>query len=140
MCIRDRLAALHRADADWSLNPCQLLIVDEASLAGTLALDTLIAQARAADAKVLLVGDHAQLSAVDAGGAFHLLTERGRPVVLSSLWRFSHRWEAEATRHLRTGRPAALDAYFDTTASPPGRRRPCSRTATPAGRTPKPTA
>jgi len=111
--IDTQLAALHRADADWSLNPCQLLIVDEASLAGTLALDTLIAQARAADAKVLLVGDHAQLSAVDAGGAFHLLTERGRPVVLSSLWRFSHRWEAEATRHLRTGRPAALDAYFE---------------------------
>jgi hypothetical protein len=111
--IDTQLTALHRADADWSLHPCQLLIVDEASLAGTLTLDTLVAQARAADAKVLLVGDHAQLSAVDAGGAFHLLTERGRPVVLSSLWRFSHKWEADATRLLRTGRPAALDAYFE---------------------------
>lgn len=111
--IGTQLAALRRADKDWSLHPCQLLIVDEASLAGTLPLDTLIAQARAAEAKVLLVGDHAQLSAVDAGGAFHLLSERGRPVVLSSLWRFSHAWEADATRHLRTGRPAALDAYFE---------------------------
>jgi conjugative relaxase-like TrwC/TraI family protein len=111
--IDAQLAALRRADADWSLHPCQLLIVDEASLAGTLGLDMLIAQARATDAKVLLVGDHAQLSAVDAGGAFHLLTERGRPVVLSSLWRFSHKWEADATRQLRTGRPAALDAYFE---------------------------
>ena len=111
--IDAQLAALRRVDDDWSLHPCQLVIVDEASLAGTLALDNLIAQANAAEAKVLLVGDHAQLSAVDAGGAFHLLTERGRPVVLSSLWRFSHAWEADATRYLRTGRPAGLDAYFD---------------------------
>ena len=111
--IDTKLADLRRADDDWTLHPCQLLIVDEASLAGTLALDTLIAQARTADAKVLLVGDHAQLSAVDAGGAFHLLTERGRPVVLSSLWRFSQAWEADATRQLRTGRSAALDAYLE---------------------------
>ena len=111
--IDAQLAALHHAEADWSLHPCQLLIVDEASLAGTLALETLIAQASAADAKVLLVGDHAQLSAVDAGGAFHLLAERGRPVVLSSLWRFSHAWEADATRQLRAGRSVALDSYFE---------------------------
>ncbi|MCB2177844.1 MAG: relaxase domain-containing protein [Actinomycetales bacterium] len=111
--LDNQLAALHRADADWSLHPGQLLIVDEASLAGTLPLDVLVAQASGAGSKVLLVGDHAQLSAVDAGGAFHLLAERGRPVVLSSLWRFSQSWEADATRQLRTGRPASIDAYAE---------------------------
>ena len=45
------------------------MIVDEASLAGTFALDELVSAARDAGAKVLLVGDRAQLSAVDAGGA-----------------------------------------------------------------------
>jgi conjugative relaxase-like TrwC/TraI family protein len=103
--------ALQGEDARWALRPGQLLIVDEASLAGTFALDSLAAQATASGAKVLVVGDHAQLSAVDAGGAFHLLAERGRPAELTSLWRFTHRWEAAATRQLRAGNPRVLDTY-----------------------------
>ncbi|MGV8966664.1 MAG: MobF family relaxase [Cellulomonas sp.] len=105
--------ALRAESRAWALQPGQLLIVDEASLAGTFTLDTLLHQATRADAKVLLVGDHAQLSAVDAGGAFGLLAERGRPATLTSLWRFTHRWEAHATRQLRIGNPAALDAYAE---------------------------
>ena len=105
------LRHLQSEDRRWGLRPGQLLIVDEASLAGTFALDNLTAQATAANAKVLVVGDHAQLSAVDAGRAFHLLAERGRPATLTSLWRFTERWEAAATRQLRTGNARVLDAY-----------------------------
>ena len=97
----------------YRLRRDQLLIVDEASLAGTLTLDALTAQAAAAGAKVLLVGDHKQLSAVDAGGAFHLLAERGRPAILTSLWRFSQPWEAAATRRLREGDTGVIDAYAE---------------------------
>ena len=50
----------------WSLQPGQLVIVDEASMAGTFELDALTEQARSAGAKVLLVGDWAQLSPVSA--------------------------------------------------------------------------
>ena len=105
------LARLDNEARAWQIKPGQLLVVDEASLAGTFTLDTLTGQAASAGAKMLLVGDHAQLSAVDAGGAFHLLAERGRPTHLTSLWRFTHRWEARTTRLLRTGNPRALDAY-----------------------------
>lgn len=65
---------LHRARSvtaevqRWSLRPGQLVIVDEASMAGTFELDALTEQARTAGAKVLLVGDWAQLSPVSAGG------------------------------------------------------------------------
>ena len=97
----------------WTMRPGQLVVVDEASLAGTRTLDALTAQATAAGSKVLLVGDHAQLSAVDAGGAFNLLAERGRPVVLTSLWRFAHRWEAHATRALRSGNAGVLSTYAE---------------------------
>ncbi len=97
----------------YRLSRDQLLIIDEASLAGTFTLDALTAQAAAAGAKVLLVGDHKQLSAVDAGGAFHLLAERGRPATLTSLWRFSQPWEAAATRRLRRGDPGVIDAYAE---------------------------
>lgn len=99
------------ANLRWSLRASQLVIVDEASLAGTLCLDALLSQARAAGAKLLLVGDHRQLSAIDAGGAFGLLAERGNSQELRSLWRFRHRWEAVASRRLRRGDPEVLEEY-----------------------------
>jgi len=104
-------AQLLRQRQRWRLHPGQLVIVDEASLAGTLTLDVLRAQTTSAGAKLLLVGDHAQLSAVDAGGAFGLLARRGTPSRLASLWRFRHRWEAHATRRLRRGDRSVLDDY-----------------------------
>jgi len=103
--------ALRREQDKWSLRPGHLLVADEASLAGTLALDTLATQATAAGAKLLLVGDHRQLSSVEAGGALELLADRGHSHELRALWRFRHRWEAGATRLLRHGDPVALDAY-----------------------------
>ena len=100
-----------RQDRSWSFHPGQLVIVDEASLAGTRTLDALLTQAQDAGAKLLLVGDHHQLTSVDAGGAFTLLTTRGTASELTSLWRFTNRWEAHATRALRHGDPTALDTY-----------------------------
>jgi conjugative relaxase-like TrwC/TraI family protein len=103
--------ALRREQAAWTLRSGHLVIVDEASLAGTFALDALAAQASSAGAKLLLVGDHQQLSAVDAGGAFGLLAESGAASELRSLWRFRNRWEANATRLLRAADPSVIDDY-----------------------------
>ncbi|WP_306766464.1 MobF family relaxase [Planctomonas deserti] len=90
----------------------QLVIIDEASLAGTLPLDRITAIAADAGAKVLLVGDHAQLQSVDAGGAFSLLVHhRSDPPELSSVHRFQHAWEKEATLGLRDGDPEIIDVY-----------------------------
>jgi ATP-dependent exoDNAse (exonuclease V) alpha subunit len=58
-------AALIEAQAEvatWQLRADQLVIVDEASLLGTFALDELIHAAQDTRAKVVLVGDPAQLS------------------------------------------------------------------------------
>ncbi|WP_225755201.1 MobF family relaxase [Actinotalea sp. Marseille-Q4924] len=95
----------------WRFAPGQLVIVDEASLADTRTLAALVEQARAATAKVLLVGDHLQRGSVDAGGAFGMLARRGPTAELTSLWRFAHPWEARASLELRRALPAALDAY-----------------------------
>ena len=97
----------------WAMRAGQLVIVDEASMVSTTDLDRLLAQARGAGAKLLLVGDHHQLDAVGAGGAFGLLAENPDAQILTSLWRFKNRWEANATRALRLGKPAALDAYIE---------------------------
>jgi conjugative relaxase-like TrwC/TraI family protein len=95
----------------WTLKHGQLLIVDEATLAGTLELDHLVTQAQQARAGVVLVGDHHQLSAVQAGGAFGLLARRTSTVELTGLWRFTYRWEAQSTRLLRHGDSTAIDRY-----------------------------
>jgi len=98
----------------WRFHPSQLVIIDEASLAGTADLDRITATAAEAGAKILLVGDWAQLSAIDAGGAFGLLVrDRGTTVPeLGAARRFQHAWERQAAGLLRVGDPAAL-RYYD---------------------------
>jgi conjugative relaxase-like TrwC/TraI family protein len=97
--------------ATCGLQAGQVLIVDEASMVATADLDRILAHAVQAGGKVVLVGDHHQLGAVGAGGAFALLAETPGARSLTGLWRFRHRWEAEATRALRDGKPAAIDTY-----------------------------
>ena len=111
MTMKDTRHRLQREQKQWQLQSGQLLIVDEATLAGTLELDHLVHQAQLAGAGVLLVGDHHQLTAVQAGGAFGLLARRTSTAELTGLWRFTKRSEANTTRLLRHGDPAALDAY-----------------------------
>jgi hypothetical protein len=63
---------------------------------------------------VLLVGDWAQLSSLEAGGAFAMLVnDRSDPPELSEVRRFQHDWERTASVQLRAGDPAAIDAYAE---------------------------
>ena len=95
-----------------SLSAGQLVIVDEASMAGTLTLDRIVGQAAKAGAKVLLVGDPAQLAAVDAGGAFGMLARaRDDAPTLAEVRRFHHDWEAAASLRLRAGDVSVIDTY-----------------------------
>jgi len=91
----------------------QLVIIDEASLAGTLSLDRITHLAQDAGAKVLLVGDHAQLQSVDAGGAFAMIANnRDDTPELVDVHRFTHAWEKTASLELRHGRTQAIDTYL----------------------------
>ncbi|PKH41998.1 conjugal transfer protein [Nocardioides alpinus] len=90
----------------------QLVIIDEATLAGTLALDRLATLAAEAGAKVLLVGDWAQLQSVEAGGAFTILAA-ARPDTpeLTEVHRFTNEWEKTASLDLRFGRTEVIGTY-----------------------------
>ena len=91
----------------------QLVIIDEASLAGALSLDRITHLAHEAGAKVLLVGDYAQLQSVDAGGAFAMIArDRADTPELVDVHRFTHVWEKTASLELRHGRTAAIDTYL----------------------------
>ena len=105
----------------WNLTAGQLVIIDEASLAGTLALDTITAHAADAGAKVLLVGDWAQLAAVDAGGAFGMLVrDRGDAPELLDVRRFRNDWEKHASLQLRLGDTDVIDTYLKHDRVTPG--------------------
>jgi hypothetical protein len=111
--LRARLKTVEHDIAQRRLKGGQLVILDEASLAGTFSLDELVGAASTAGAKVLLVGDVAQLSSVEAGGAFSLLVNdrAGLVAELTEVRRFVSPWEKEASVGLRLGRKTAVDDY-----------------------------
>lgn len=93
--------------------PGQLVIVDEASPAGTLSLYRITGPAQHAGAKVLLVGVYAQLQSVDAGGAFSgLAQDRTDAVELIDVHRFQLPWEKLASLDLRHGHTSVIDTYL----------------------------
>lgn len=97
---------------DWfTLRAGDVVLVDEAGMAGTLQLTRLLEHAERAGAAVRLLGDPAQLASVDAGGALRLLEREAGATYLSDLHRFSDRDEAAATLGLRQGDVRALDFY-----------------------------
>lgn len=112
--LQKQAAASRAAYERWTLRPGQLVIVDEASMAATKDLDYITTAAVEAGAKVLLVGDWAQLSPVQAGGAFKLLADTRRDApALHDVRRFRNEWERAASVKLRAGRPSVAATYVE---------------------------
>ena len=91
----------------------EVVICDEASMVGTRDLSALVGLVGRAGAKLVLVGDHLQLGAVEAGGLFRLLVADAKTAELSGVHRFSDPWEAVASRRLRQGDASVLAEYED---------------------------
>ena len=89
-----------------------MLLVDEAGMVGSAELAALIEAADAAQAKLVLVGDHQQLGEIEAGGLYRALAERGDPILLDEVIRHNHEVDREAARMIREGEGrAALELY-----------------------------
>jgi ATP-dependent exoDNAse (exonuclease V) alpha subunit len=78
-----------------------VVVCDEASMLGTPDLARLVVLVERADPKLVLVGDHHQLGAVEAGGLFRLLTADAKTAELTTIRRFTEPWESDASRRLR---------------------------------------
>ena len=117
-----RLDQLPPAERAWSrLDDQTVLILDEASMASTLDLDTLTRLAAQAASKVVLVGDPGQIGVINGpGGMLAALAHAGHGIELGQIHRFTADWERQATLQLRDGDPAILVAYQAT-----GRLHPC---------------
>jgi hypothetical protein len=91
----------------------EVVVCDEASMVSTRDLARLVAHADAAEAKVVLVGDHYQLGSVEAGGLFRLLAADAKTAELTAVRRFSDSWEAQASRRLRNGDNTIVGEYLE---------------------------
>jgi conjugative relaxase-like TrwC/TraI family protein len=89
------------------------VVLDEAGMTGTGALDRLVGLAVSQGWRLVLVGDPRQLQAVGRGGMFDELCRSFRTHELAMIHRFRCEWERAASLQLRSGSPKALDAYFD---------------------------
>jgi conjugative relaxase-like TrwC/TraI family protein len=109
----DRLLAdLDRPGPLAGLAPRTVVIVDEAGMVETRKLDRLLTHAGQAQAKVVLVGDPAQLPEIDAGGTLAHLAHQLPTVELVDNRRQTDPWERAALDQLRSGSvPAAVAAY-----------------------------
>ncbi|MEJ1834096.1 MobF family relaxase [Clavibacter michiganensis] len=87
--------------AKYEIRAGDVLVVDEAGMAGTQRLAALHTIAREYGAHVRLIGDDRQLSAVEAGGALRLIDREVGSVRLEHVHRFQDADEAEASLHLR---------------------------------------
>jgi conjugative relaxase-like TrwC/TraI family protein len=100
---------------DWAteVGPATLIIIDEAGMAGTLSLDTVVRFAIDRGASVRLVGDDQQLAAIGAGGVLRDIKNIHGALQLTELHRFTDPAEAQASLALREGDPSALGFYLD---------------------------
>jgi len=90
-----------------------ILVIDEAGMIGTRQMERVIAEAEKRGAKVVLVGDHEQLQAIEAGAAFRSVAERHGSVEITAIRRQNEEWQREATRALATGRAGKAIAVYE---------------------------
>jgi conjugative relaxase-like TrwC/TraI family protein len=99
-------------DGRLVLDDRSVVVVDESGMVGTRTLDALSRHTAAAGAKLVLVGDTAQLPEIDAGGSFRALTEALPTAQLVENRRQVHHWERQALDYLRGGNVReAVTAY-----------------------------
>lgn len=95
-----------------TLTAKDVIVIDEAGMVGSRQMHAVLTQARAAGAKVVLVGDPEQLQSIEAGAAFRSLIDRTGAARITTVRRQREAWQQQATTDLADGKIAdALSAY-----------------------------
>ena len=99
------LRRIERGEDD-AIPAYSVVVVDEASVMPTRALERLAHAAAWRSARLVLVGDRAQLPSIDAGGGFAALADRLGAVELVENRRQQTELQRDVARHLAEGRAA----------------------------------
>ena len=81
-----------------------VLIVDEAAMLDSRVMGELFAEAKRAEAKLILAGDDRQLASIERGGLFAELRQRHGSVAITEVTRQKVDWQRQAARDLAEGR------------------------------------
>ncbi|MCW4353428.1 AAA family ATPase [Hoyosella sp. YIM 151337] len=109
---RGRLDGIPAGTIPRQIQPGTMLLVDEAAMASLPDLTALQEIAQRTGAVIRLLGDPAQLDAVETGGTLRLLADHTRAPELDTVVRFGDdHAQAAASLQLRTGNPQGLALY-----------------------------
>jgi conjugative relaxase-like TrwC/TraI family protein len=112
-----QMARAARGRKTWKLEREKIgrktvLVLDKASAISTVQIEPLIQRVRQAGGKVVLLGGHRELPAIQAGGAFAALCRTLGAAELTSVHRQQRLWMRKATKELADGDVrAALSLY-----------------------------
>ena len=96
------------------LNAKTVLVLDEAGMVDIRRMEQFIQAVETLGVKAVVVGDGAQLQAVEAGDAFRLITSRMDVFYLQDVRRQEQEWQREATKAFgRLETESALKMYLD---------------------------
>lgn len=95
------------------LSSRSVVVVDEAGMVDSRQLGRVLGQAEAAGAKVVLLGDPAQLKPIGAGDAYRGLLELYPSAALETIRRQTEGWQREASAELAAGRVARALAVYE---------------------------
>jgi conjugative relaxase-like TrwC/TraI family protein len=103
-----------RGAARVTLDGNTVLVIDEAGMVGTRAMERLVREAARAGAKLVLVGDARQLQPIEAGGPFRALAARLGHAELTTIVRQREDWAKEAVHEFARGNAGtALRRYAE---------------------------
>lgn len=106
-----RLARSQPGPGKPAIEPGTLLILDEASMMSMPDMAAIMNLAAESGCRVLITGDHEQLSAVESGGGMMMLARQLGHIQLTEPVRFTRAWERDATLRLRAGDASVLTIY-----------------------------
>lgn len=91
-----------------------VLVVDEAGMIGTRMMKELVTLTEQSNSKLVLIGDHRQLQAIDFGAPFRGLAERLGVAELQEITRQRERWARKAVTELAAGQTeSALQRFAE---------------------------
>ena len=95
----------HHEPGVWRLGEKVVLLVDEAGMASSKDMATLLSHARQGGAQVILVGDRRQLQSVEPGAPFAALADALGVARMEEIWRQKNApaWQLEASRIFACG-------------------------------------
>ena len=114
--IHSALFKLNIGFDEWDENT--VIIADEAAMMGAELTGELLEHARAAKAKLILVGDDRQLASIERGGLFSQMLRQAReaghpPAEITEVVRQDEDWQRQAARDLAQYRFAKALTAFD---------------------------